>query len=612
MDQTSQYTPPTVPGVDQPATYYYYNKDKQLTRVTRPDGKEALLDYNQDSGKLETLVIPRGNYTYTYQADGDKKLESITAPDGGQISYIYDGPLTTGVTWSGTISGEVTQTFNNDFQLESQTVNGDNTVNFGYDQDGLLTQVGDLILTRDQNNGMLIGTTINTLTTEYTYNDFGEMIGYQANNGSEELFSSTYTRDKLGRIETKTETILGTTTSRTYVYDQAGRLEQVKEGETVLEEYSYDTNGNRTSVTKNGQTISATYDAQDRMLTYGDATYTYTDNGELAIKTDSEGTTIYNYDIIGNLTYVQLPDGTEIEYIIDGQNRRIGKKVNGILVQGFTYQDQLNIVAELDGEGNVVAQFAYGEKGHIPAYMIKDGTTYRIISDHLGSPRLVVDIDTRYVAQRRDYDPWGNIVLDTNPGFVPFGFAGGIDDDLTMIIRFGYRDYSGDIGRWTTKDPILLYGGLNLFIYTFNAPTNLIDPYGLWTRQIGASFTAGGGLGGTVGAGVAFGVNEENGEFQLGFYHVCGLGVFLGVDAGFMIDYSWSSNQDIEKLNGPALTIGGSVGVPIIGPTAGAEGNLPFDPTSKPSVTFSTGWKAGPLGSEAHGFITNTTVLRVK
>ena len=48
---------------------------------------------------------------------------------------------------------------------------------------------------------------------------------------------------------------LGTTTSRTYVYDQAGRLEQVKEGETVLEEYTYDTNGNRTSVTKSGQTI---------------------------------------------------------------------------------------------------------------------------------------------------------------------------------------------------------------------------------------------------------------------------------------------------------------------------------------------------------------------
>ena len=149
------------------------------------------------------MVIPRGTYTYTYQADGDKKLESITAPDGGQISYTYDGPLTTGVTWSGTISGEVTETYNNDFQVESQSVNGENVVSYGYDQDGLLTQVGDLVLTRDQNNGMLIGTMINTLTTEYTYNDFGEMVGYKASNGTEELFSSTYTRDKLGRIETK-------------------------------------------------------------------------------------------------------------------------------------------------------------------------------------------------------------------------------------------------------------------------------------------------------------------------------------------------------------------------------------------------------------------------
>ena len=59
----------------------------------------------------------------------------------------------------------------------------------------------------------------------------------------------------------------------------------------------------------------------------------------------------------------------------------------------------LNPVAELDGEGNVVARFIYGDKGHVPTYMIKDGATYRIISDHLGSPRLVVEVYTGYVAQ---------------------------------------------------------------------------------------------------------------------------------------------------------------------------------------------------------------------
>ena len=50
-----------------------------------------------------------------------------------------------------------------------------------------------------------------------------------------------------------------------------------------------------------------------------------------------------------------MADGTKIEYMIDGLNRRIGKKVNGVLTQGFLYQDQLNPVAELDGSGNVVA-----------------------------------------------------------------------------------------------------------------------------------------------------------------------------------------------------------------------------------------------------------------
>ena len=325
---------------------------------------------------------------------------------------------------------------------------------------------------------MLVGTTINTLTTEYTYDDFGEMVGYQASNGSEELFSSTYTRDKLGRIETKTETILGTTTSRAYVYDQTGRLEQVKEGETVLEEYTYDTNGNRTSVTKNGKTITATYDAQDRMMTYGDATFTYTDNGELATKTESEGTTVYNYDLMGNLTYVQLPDGTEIEYIIDGQNRRIGKKINGTFVQGFIYHDQINLVAEFDGDGNVASRFIYLNMGHIPAYMIKNGAIYQIISDHLGSPRLVVDVDTGYVAQRRDFDTWGNVVLDTNPGLLPFGFAGGIEDNLTVLVRFGVRDYDLNVGRWISKDPYSFIDGFNLFQYVENDPINKIDPEG--------------------------------------------------------------------------------------------------------------------------------------
>jgi RHS repeat-associated protein len=88
-----------------------------------------------------------------------------------------------------------------------------------------------------------------------------------------------------------------------------------------------------------------------------------------------------------------------------------------------------------------------------------DGTTYRLITDHLGSVRLVVDAADGSVAQRLDYDAFGRVLNDTNPGFQPFGFAGGLYDRDTGLVRFGVRDYDAYAGRWTAKDPVLFQGG---------------------------------------------------------------------------------------------------------------------------------------------------------
>ena len=192
-----------------------------------------------------------------------------------------------------------------------------------------------------------------------------------------------------------------------------------------------------------------------------------------------------------------MPDTTQIEYVIDGQNRRVGKKVNGTLVQGFLYKDQLNPIAELDGAGNIVSRFIYGSKFNVPDYMEKNGNVYRIISDHLGSPRLVVDATTGTIVQQMDYDEFGNIIQDTNPGFQPFGFAGGIYDVDTGLVRFGTRDYDPVTGRWTSKDPIGFSGGdTNLFGYVVNDPVNFVDPDG----RLLATAIAGGIAGAYTGA----------------------------------------------------------------------------------------------------------------
>lgn len=63
--------------------------------------------------------------------------------------------------------------------------------------------------------------------------------------------------------------------------------------------------------------------------------------------------------------------------------------------------------------------------------------------------------------------------------WLPFGFAGGMYDPLTHLVRFGARDYDLIVGRWLSKDPIRFEGRqANLYAYAFNDPVNYRDPTG--------------------------------------------------------------------------------------------------------------------------------------
>lgn len=587
LNQLSDYTAPVVSS-SSGATRYAFNLDKQLTRVTRPDGQQ--LDYQYDAaGKLSILQVPLGNYLYNYSPTTGQMV-SISAPEGDVLSYTYDGSLPLSQTWSGGVNGTVSVTYNNDFAVSSQTING-NVVAFSYDRDNLLIGAGTLGINRDSGNGRIVTTGQGTVSTEQYHTEFGELegvdvwvdrsssttgpsdlirndlqeisglmeiiwsriegIGEEApvrycesslqsvisaanglpgnlqtfssaldifkncfeslfraevvihdveaehgrvlvllddienqiaalNDGTDSqqyVYSEWFDYDQLGRVKVLYDWFEGDADSRQlgYQYDEAGRLTGVTVNGSNAESYSYDSNGNRTQANGN----LATYDAQDRLTGFGSVTYTYTANGELKNKTDGSQTTQYTYDVLGNLLLVQLPDSRAISYIVDGQNRRVGRRVNGALMQGFLYQSQTQIVAELDGTGNVLSRFVYGTKANAPDYMIKGGTIYRIISDHLGSPRLIINASTGIAVQRMDYDSFGNVTNDTNPGFQPFGFAGGLYDRDTKLVRFGARDYDPQTGRWTAKDPILFAGrSLNLYGYVLNDPVNLIDPIG--------------------------------------------------------------------------------------------------------------------------------------
>jgi RHS repeat-associated protein len=88
----------------------------------------------------------------------------------------------------------------------------------------------------------------------------------------------------------------------------------------------------------------------------------------------------------------------------------------------------------------------------------------------------VIEVESGVIAQQMDYGPFGEVLYDSNPGFQPFGFAGGIYDRHTGLVRFGVRDYDPETGSWTAKDPINFGGGgTNLYGYVLADPVNLID-----------------------------------------------------------------------------------------------------------------------------------------
>ena len=119
--------------------------------------------------------------------------------------------------------------------------------------------------------------------------------------------------------------------------------------------------------------------------------------------------------------------------------------------------------------------------------MVNDPLHNLVLSDvrhRFGSLRVVADAGGN-VVKEITYDTFGYILTDTNPSFeIPIGFAGGLHDRDTGLVRFGYRDYDPDVGRWTAKDPIDFAGGdTDLYGYVLNDPVNWIDPWGL--RDLG-------------------------------------------------------------------------------------------------------------------------------
>jgi RHS repeat-associated protein len=407
------------------------------------------------------------------------------------VDVDYDGDLPTEFAFSGAATGTITRSLATSGLLPTSTTitagNGPRTYAITHGTDRLVSSFGPFTYGRDAATGALEtitdaadATVVETLDTK----GFGELDERRLTEAGEERYELVVTHDDEGRVTRREETIGGAAPIvRTYEHDPQGRLTTVRDGGgAIVESYTFDVAGERTSATSEDHGAQA--------ATYNATTGLQTSAGPLTMSFDADGFLTqrggepFVYGPGGELLSAEAGD-TAITYAYDIRGRRTARSAGGDDTT-FLYGNPDNpfeVTASVDDAGALTTYF-YDEDGHLHAFE-RGAARYRVGTDQVGTPRVVVDADGTIV-KRVDRDTFGRVLDDSAPAFVlPIGFAGGLEDPGTGLVRFGARDYDPQTGRWTARDPSF-YGGSpgNLLLYVEGQPQTFRDPSGLFIGGI--------------------------------------------------------------------------------------------------------------------------------
>ena len=175
----------------------------------------------------------------------------------------------------------------------------------------------------------------------------------------------------------------------------------------------------------------------------------------------------YSYDVLGRRT--SRAEGTNVEhYVCDGNQ----------------------VVADLDENGNLLRSYVWGAGIDnllaLSVYSPSGTNTYYALKDHLNTIHALIDVSGQII-ERYEYDTWGRTtVFNTAGDELPvsaignrYCFQGREIEWTTGLYYFRARWYDPVVGRWLSKDPIGISGGLNLYAFCGNNPVNFTDPLGL-------------------------------------------------------------------------------------------------------------------------------------
>ena len=206
----------------------------------------------------------------------------------------------------------------------------------------------------------------------------------------------------------------------------------------------------------------------------------------------------YTYDAAGNVTRIVRDGRPTLDLTWNGQYQLVSVSTNGVFAEDYAYDalgrrastttwegtvrhvydDNWQVIADLDSNGNVLRSYVWGE-GIDRLLAVKVGTkSYAALTDAQGTVWGLVGGDGEIVA-RWTYDAWGYVLSEevTDPDLAAFRyrFQGREYSAVTGLTNFRMRWSDPGTGRWLSKDPIRVVGDMNLYSFVLNKPINCND-----------------------------------------------------------------------------------------------------------------------------------------
>jgi RHS repeat-associated protein len=202
------------------------------------------------------------------------------------------------------------------------------------------------------------------------------------------------------------------------------------------------------------------YDAANRLTSVNGQSYTYDDNGNLL----SDGAKTYGYDSANRLTSV-LDNGVITQYAYTGDGDRVSQTVGGVAT---------SYIFDPVGLTQVLAETTAGQsKFYVPGLAQYEAGGWQYFGpDRLGSVRTLLN-PAGELLLARNYDPFGNVLVQGGVGSSGFGYAGE-QTDSRGLVYLRARYYQPAVGRFLTPDSVVPNpvgsAGWNGYAYVANNP----------------------------------------------------------------------------------------------------------------------------------------------